>query len=89
MRLPPLNGSMKGFGIADLIGSMLVIIIYAYVFVPVVTPAIVSAIAGYNVNDQFYAVNVTLTYLINLIVLISIIIGIYKRAYPEYSNMGG
>lgn len=90
MQLPVLNKkSLRGFGPTDLFGVMMLLLFYAYMFVPVISPALSSAVLGYNPSSQFYAAEVALTWLINVVVLMVILLGIYNRAFPQYSPQSG
>jgi hypothetical protein len=89
MKMPAWNKSSRGFGPADLFGTMILLLLYAYMFVPVVSPALVSAVAGYNPSSQFYGAEVALTWLLNVMVLIVILLAIYNRAFPQYSAQNG
>jgi hypothetical protein len=75
----------------DLFLTMFTVLVYIYMFAPIVNPAIaacVNSAACLDPAGQFYAPQTTMLYLLPLVVLICIILAIYNRAFPSYSPQG-
>lgn len=78
-------GTMKGqLNLVNLVGLVVSLLIYFFLFLPIYQPAANAAIAGLDLAWQFYTITVIVIQIFPLMVIIALVLQLLSYAQPRY-----